>query len=220
MLRHVVTGLCVAVSLSTATAYAEDALPPDAAVAAETDLAEDAPAPSLLTPEFIDSLREVIASRVTTISLRAQNRRYATLNQSQIDDLDKQWRAETKSASQPLIAQLMGNPLSSYLIRKKAESLGLFTEIFVFDAKGLNVGQSSVTSDYWQGDEPKYQKTFAVGRDAVLIDEPEFDDATKSHRQQVSFTIVDPETNEMLGAATVEINIDELARRKALPHSS
>ncbi|MDO8423891.1 MAG: hypothetical protein Q7S99_17195 [Parvibaculum sp.] len=204
MFRHLVAGLYVAVFFTIAPAYAEET-----------------PAPAAgMSSEFIDSLRNVIASRVTTISIRAQNKRYASIAQNDIDRLDKQWRAETKSDTQPLIAQLMGNPLSSYLIRKKAESLGLYTEIFVFDAKGLNVGQSSVTSDYWQGDEPKYQQTYAIGRDAVLIDEPEYDDATKSRRQQVSFPIIDPETNEMLGAATVEINIDELARRGHFAHSS
>tara|TARA_R110000868_G_scaffold66247_8_gene197461 strand:- start:2179 stop:2826 length:648 start_codon:yes stop_codon:yes gene_type:complete len=215
MFRHIVAGLYVAVFFSAVPAYAEDA-----AIVAGIATTEAPASETGLSAAFIDSLRKVVASRVATISIRAQNKRYAGIAQDEIDTLDKQWRAETKSASQPLIAQLMGNPLSSYLIRKKAESLGLYTEIFVFDAKGLNVGQSSVTSDYWQGDEPKYQQTYAVGRDAILIDEPEYDEGTKSRRQQVSFPIIDPETNEMLGAATVEINIDELARRGHLAHSS
>lgn len=215
MFRHLVVGLSVVGFFSATPIFAED-------TAVGTDLAalQEPAAEMSMSPAFIDSLRKVVASRVATISIRAQNERYASLTQDEIDTLDKQWRAETKSSSQPLIAQLMGNPLSSYLIRKKAESLGLYTEIFVFDAKGLNVGQSSVTSDYWQGDEPKYQQTYSIGPDAVLIDDPEYDEATKSRRQQVSFPIIDPETNEMLGAATVEINIDELIRRGAPAHSS
>src|SRR3546814_10589865 len=90
----------------------------------------------------------------------------------------------------------MGNPLSSYLIRKKAESNGLFAELFVFDAMGMNVGQSSVTSDYWQGDEDKYLQTFAVGPDAVFVDAIEYNDETRQRRRQVNFTIVDPERSE------------------------
>lgn len=211
MFRHIVAGLYVAVFFTPAYAFAADAA---------TQVEASAPAKiTSLTPAVAEELRKIITSRVTTISLNAQNKRYAGIDQAEIDKLDKQWRAETKAASQPLIAQLMGNPLSSFLIRKKAESLGLFTEIFVFDAKGLNVGQSSVTSDYWQGDEPKYQETFAKGPDAILIDDPEYDPDTKSTRQQVSFAIIDPDTNEMIGAATVEINVDELARRGALPQS-
>jgi hypothetical protein len=161
----------------------------------------------------VAELRAMMVSRVALISLAAQNERLAGMDAAKIDELDKQWRAETESDAQPLIAQLMGNPLSSYLIRKKAESNGLFAEMFVFDAQGMNVGQSSVTSDYWQGDEDKYLKTFTVGPDAVFVDEVEFDDTTKQNRRQVSFAIVDPESGELIGGATVEINIDELERR-------
>jgi len=161
----------------------------------------------------VQELREMMVSRVALISLAAQNERLAGIDPAEIERLDQQWRAEAESDAQPLIAQLMGNPLSSYLIRKKAESNGLFAEMFVFDAQGMNVGQSSVTSDYWQGDEDKYQKTFAVGPDAVFVDEVEFDDTTRQSRRQVSFAIVDPESGELIGGATVEINVDELERR-------
>ena len=161
----------------------------------------------------VAELRAMMVSRVALISLAAQNERLAGMDAAKIDELDKQWRAETESDAQPLIAQLMGNPLSSYLIRKKAESNGLFAEMFVFDAQGMNVGQSSVTSDYWQGDEDKYLKTFAVGPDAVFVDEVEHNDETRQNRRQVSFAIVDPESGVLIGGATVEINIDELERR-------
>jgi hypothetical protein len=161
----------------------------------------------------VAELRAMMVSRVALISLAAQNERLAGMDAAKIDELDKQWRAETESDAQPLIAQLMGNPLSSYLIRKKAESNGLFAEMFVFDAQGMNVGQSSVTSDYWQGDEDKYLKTFTVGPDAVFVDEIEHNDETRQNRRQVSFAIVDPESGALIGGATVEINIDELERR-------
>lgn len=161
----------------------------------------------------VAELRSMMVSNVALISLAAQNQRLASLGQARIDELDKQWRAEAEGDNQPLIAQLMGNPLSSYLIRKKAESNGLFAELFVFDATGMNVGQSSVTSDYWQGDEDKYLKTFAVGPDAVFVDAIEYNDETRQRRRQVNFTIVDPETGESIGGATVEINVDELERR-------
>jgi hypothetical protein len=161
----------------------------------------------------VAELRDMMVSNVALISLAAQNQRLAGLDQARIEQLDQQWRAETESDTQPLIAQLMGNPLSSYLIRKKAESNGLFAELFVFDATGMNVGQSSVTSDYWQGDEDKYLQTFAKGPDAVFVDAIEYNDETRQHRRQENFTIVDPETGESIGGATVEINVDELERR-------
>lgn len=162
---------------------------------------------------LVDDLRRIVQQDVALISLRSQNGRHVGIDQAEIDRLDKQWREETKAANQPLIAQLMGSPLSSYLIDIKARSLGLFVEIFVMDEKGLNVGQSSITSDYWQGDEDKYLKTFAIGPDAVHFGEVEFDDSFKIQKQQVSFPILDPADGKTLGAVTFEINLTELERR-------
>ena len=47
----------------------------------------------------------------------------------------------------------MGNAASAYLKTVQDESMGKYAEIFAMDAKGLNVAQSTLTSDYWQGDE-------------------------------------------------------------------
>lgn len=165
--------------------------------------------PSALMAE----MREIVSARISLIVLQHQNTWSQELSPEEIERLDAQWREEVESDNQPLIAELMGNPLSSFLIRKKAESNGLYTEIFVFDARGMNVGQSSVTSDYWQGDEGKYENTVAVGPDAVFVDDIEFHEESRQRRRQVSFTIVDPASGEPIGGATVEINVDELERR-------
>jgi hypothetical protein len=89
----------------------------------------------------------------------------------------------------------------------------LYAEIFVMDHNGLNVGQSSITGDFWQGDEAKFQKTYDVSSDALFIDEPEWDDENKIWRGQVSFTITD--NGESIGAVTMEVNLTELQRRVA-----
>ena len=81
------------------------------------------------------------------------------------------------------------------------------------DAKGLNVGQSSITGDYWQGDEAKYQKTFPTGADAVFIDDPEWDDERKIWISQLNLTLADEDGKTPIGVATVEVNLTELMRR-------
>ena len=93
---------------------------------------------------------------------------------------------------------------------KKDEAGGLFSEIFIMDAKGLNVGQSDVTSDYMQGDEAKWQNTYAAGPDAVFIDEVEFDDSSQQFQSQANLTIVDPATGKPIGAITVGVNVEQL----------
>lgn len=150
---------------------------------------------------------------VALIAINAQNERHANLTQQDIDAFDQEWRKQRKQEQQPLIAQLFGSPLSSYLTRIQANSLGLYSEIFVMDAVGLNVGLSSVSSDYWQGDEAKWQKTYQVGPKAVFIDEPEANEETATTRVQVNMAITDPQSGKAIGAITVEVNVTELARR-------
>src|SRR3546814_5525775 len=72
--------------------------------------------------------------------------------------MDKDWRAQTDASSKPMIDAVMGSSLSKYLRQQQEATQGTATEIFVMDNRGLNVGQSEVTSDYWQGDEAKFQK--------------------------------------------------------------
>lgn len=167
----------------------------------------------IITPAFVDRLRKELLQPVTILSVNASNKRHEGVQQAEIDTLDNAWKTEAKSDDQPLIAEILSSPLSSYLLYMQAKSAGLFTEVFIMDKFGLNVGQSSVTSDYWQGDEDKFQKTYDVGPDAVFVDEPEFNDDTKTWRTQVNFTIVDPATKAPIGAVTAEINLTELQRR-------
>lgn len=150
------------------------------------------------------------AHPVTQISIAAQNRQHDGFELPEIEALDQRWRAERESDDQPLIAQLLGSPLSAYLIRKMAEAGGIYREIFVMDRYGLNVGQSAVTSDYWQGDEAKFQRTFDVGPGAEFIDEAEaLDDGRMV--QQINVTIEDPQTGMPIGAITVEVDLARLA---------
>ena len=134
------------------------------------------------------------------------------MTQDQIDAADNQWKAEREAEDQPLVAAILTNPLSSYLTQVQARSGGLYAEIFVMDAIGLNVGQSSITSDFWQGDEAKYQNTFPKGPNAVFIDAAEYNEETDSWRSQLNMTMND-ENRQPIGAVTIEVNLNELARR-------
>lgn len=169
---------------------------------------------AIIGPALIKEIRTWADTPVVWLTLEERNRENASIDQAKIDALDKQWRAERKSTDQPLITAVLSNPLSGYLTRIQARSVGLYTEIFVIDNKGLNAGQGSITSDYWQGDEAKWQKTFLVGPDAVFIDKPEYEKQTGTWRAQVNMTLA--RDNKPVGSLTVEINLTELARRRAL----
>lgn len=163
-------------------------------------------------------LRDLVASKLRSIAddpavvaaVMAQNAENDGVTPAEIDQLDKQWRAETESPEKPLIARTAESPLSAHLKQVREQAEGLFTEIIVMDNKGLNVGISDVTSDYWQGDEDKWTKTFAVGPDAVFIDEIEVDESTQTLQSQVSLSVVDPATRAVIGAITFGVDMEAL----------
>lgn len=167
----------------------------------------------LVDETLLKDIKAWLKDDIVTVSIEAQNKRLTKLTQAEIDAVDQQWVKEREADDKPLIAATLSNPLSVYLNRIQGRSLGLYAEIFIMDQNGLNVGQSSVTSDFWQGDEAKFQKTFPVAKDAIFIDDPEWDDEAKIWRVQVNFTLTDPSGNTPIGAATVEMNLTELARR-------
>lgn len=187
--------LIAATALVALTAFSATAQ--DAHVAPVTDYIETNIKPWLSDPVLVDAVK-------------AQNAQNAGLAQADIDALDKKWRAETEGSSKEMIDGVLGNALSQFLKAKQQEAGGLITEVFVMDNKGLNVGQSDVTSDYWQGDEDKWSKTYGAGPDAIFIDGAEKDESTQMLQSQGSIAIKDPASGEAIGAITVGINLDAL----------
>jgi hypothetical protein len=170
---------------------------------------------ALITDEVIRDIREWLANPVVELSISSQNKLRTDMTQEQIDAADLQWRAEREAEDQPLVAAILTNPLSSYLTQVQARSGGMFAEIFVMDAVGLNVGQSSITSDFWQGDEAKFQNTYPNGPDAVFIDEAEYNEGADAWLAQLNMTMGNAD-RQPIGAVTVEVNLNELARRRGL----
>jgi len=151
-----------------------------------------------------------IADPEVVAAVKAQNEENAGLSQADIDRLDKQWRAETKSSNRPLIDSVLGKGVSRKLKDARSDARGLVTEIFIMDNKGLNVGQSDVTSDYWQGDEAKWKKSYQAGAGAIFVDDVELDESTQTFQSQLSLPIVDPANGAVIGAVTVGVNVNEL----------
>jgi len=162
--------------------------------------------------KLVDStIRAWISDPLLVDAIRSQNKTNSGLTQSNIDALDMKWRAEIGSGVSPTIDEILGRPASKRLLGFKNKGEGLFTEIFVMDSHGLNVAQSDATSDYWQGDEAKWKKTFLVGPDAVFVDDVEFDESTQTYQAQVSLAIADPDSGAVIGAITVGVNVELLS---------
>lgn len=159
--------------------------------------------------DYVDAnVRPWLAEPAIVNALLAQNAAHAGLGAAEIADLDARWRAELAKARRPMIEAQLSNPLSLYLKGRQRAAEGLITEIFVMDNRGLNVGQSDVTSDYWQGDETKWQRSFDAG--TLHIEEAARDDFTQLMQSQASLPIRDPRTGAVIGIITVGINLDGL----------
>jgi hypothetical protein len=138
-------------------------------------------------------------------AVKAENAKGKTL--AQIQELDKKWM-ETPGIADYMKA-LMDNECGKYL-RKIQASAPYYAEIFVMDNLGANVAMSDKTTDYWQGDEDKFIKSYSGGRGAVFIDEVKFDNSTQAYLVQVSVPVKDGD--KVIGAITFGINVDKFGK--------
>jgi hypothetical protein len=155
-------------------------------------------------------LLDVAQNPVIVAAVTAQNAETEGHDAARIEALDSQWRAEVGAASKPLIDATLNSDASGALSQAQEASAGLITELFVMDAKGLNVAQSTITSDYWQGDEDKFTLSYGAGIDGITFGEIEQDESTQVFQSQVSITITDPTSGEPIGAVTAGVDLSML----------
>ena len=156
-----------------------------------------------------DQIAQIVADPQILAAIQQQNSKHAGMDEAAIIALDNKWRAEVGSGSTPTIDPVLGGAVADMLRAMRDESGGLYTEIFVMDNLGLNVAASDTTSDYWQGDEAKWQQTYGAGAGAVHISEVELDESTQSYQSQISVAITD-EAGNPVGAATFGVNVEYL----------
>lgn len=136
-------------------------------------------------------------------AVKAENAKGKTLDQ--IKAKDEEWKATPGIAD--YMKALMESPCGKHL-RVIQQSAPYYAEIFAMDNQGANVAMTDKTSDYWQGDEAKFQKSFNDGTGAVFVDEVEFDDSSQAYLCQVSVPVMDG--TKAIGAITIGIDMDQL----------
>lgn len=136
-------------------------------------------------------------------AVKAENAKGKTLEQ--IQGMDKKWRATPGIAN--YMKAMMESECGKYL-QNIQSSAPYYSEIFVMDNQGANVAMTDKTSDYWQGDEAKFKKSFNGGGGAVFVDEVEFDDSTQAYLSQVSVPVKDGD--KVIGAITIGVDVDKV----------
>lgn len=136
-------------------------------------------------------------------AVKAENAKNKTLDQ--IKEIDKKWLGTPGIAD--YMKALMESPCGKHL-RKIQESKSYIAEIFVMDNKGANVAMTDKTSDFWQGDEAKFTKSFNNGKGDIHISDVEFDDSSQAYLVQVSIPVKDG--NKVIGALTIGVDVDKI----------
>jgi hypothetical protein len=177
-----------------------------------------ATAPALHADNFEAAMKAFVENNVVSWAsdptlvdaINAQNLETSAYNAAKIEELDQIWRSFGGAKEADIVANVISNPAADFLRTHAANSNGAITEVFIMDAKGLNVAASDVTSDYWQGDEEKFTQTYPMGNTAMHFGDVELDESTQEVQGQVSITLVDEATGEAIGAMTIGINLAAL----------
>lgn len=138
------------------------------------------------------------------------------LDPDTIERLDVQWMKEYLRKQQPLVDSVHQKPASAFLQGIRQQYRPLFNELFLTDSRGVTAAMSPATSDFWQGDEAKFNSTRKLPAGRLLIEPIAYDGSTQSFQVQISAPLYDPEDASFLGVMTFGVNI-EAAFGESLP---
>lgn len=161
------------------------------------------PAPANVKALAESKLKAVGTNATVVAAVKAANAAGQTLDQVKAKDAEWQKTAGVSKEMQALI----DNPCGKYL-QGLQKDLPWLAEAFVMDNLGANVAMTDKTSDYWQGDEPKWQESFKGGAGAVHVSDVKFDDSTQTYSVQISVPVMDG--GKAIGAITFGIDVDKV----------
>jgi hypothetical protein len=158
-------------------------------------------------PGFSKELKQVLKNKIELLQniakhpliidkIRVSNFNNSDLHLSKILEIDRKWR-ETERVDN-FIRSHLTNESSQYLIDFQ-EKHDEFVEIFITDIKGLVVGETNKTSDYYQADEPWWIKAYNQGAGNTFYGEIEYDQSAMAESIPIYIPVFDPGTNKAIG---------------------
>jgi hypothetical protein len=152
-----------------------------------------------VVPEIVN----VAANAAVVKAVKEQNDKGMSL--AKIQEIDKEW-IDAKAPNdfmKSLTLNAAAKELSKIELRKS-----YLVEFILTDNQGANVAITGMTSDYWQGDEPKFTNAFADGKGNIYIARPQKDKSTGEVISQVSVPVLSD--GKAIGTLTVGIRQAEL----------
>src|SRR5262245_9965291 len=117
---------------------------------------------------------------------------------------DREWSAKAALRSEVTKGECADR------LRALVKEDSFVVEAFLTDQNGALVCASRETTDYWQGDEAKWQKTYGEGK-RLFIDEPAQDASTGVYAIQLSTLVSN--AGQKAGALTLTLKIPASAAR-------
>lgn len=148
--------------------------------------------------EFLMRLRDLTEAEPVLRAVREANER-PDRALAELQELDVRWRAARDPA---FFAPYLESECAVYLQSVTADHPRI-PEVFVMDDVGGLVASSAKTSDYWQGDEAKWQQSFNKGKGQLFVDEIAYDESTREYVVQISLPIFDD--GKTIGAMTASV---------------
>jgi hypothetical protein len=166
-----------------------------------TVLAEEE-APQAIVKMANSELAALGTDPVIVAAVKTENAKGKTLDQIKITDAEWQKTAGVT----PFMKAMMESTCGKHL-QTMQKTTPFLAEVFVMDNLGANVAMTDKTSDYWQGDEPKFIESFKSGQGAIHIGKVKFDESTQVYLVQVSVPVKDGD--KAIGAITIGIDLDK-----------
>jgi len=140
--------------------------------------------------------------RDTTIIAAVRTHNSLKMGLAEIRRADAAWPKDSDST--PLVRNVLAGDVAKYL-KKVAPANRGFIEVLLMGGLGELVAATNRTSDYWQGDEPKWQRAYAGGKGSTFVDRLRFDESTRAKIAQISVPVMDG--NRAIGAITFGIDV-------------
>lgn len=151
-----------------------------------------------------DSLIPLCTNAVFAKEVEAQNARKVSLDE--IKKIDEDWMA----AEEPLDIQMeVQSNACAKEIKAIIKKQNAILEAFVMDNQGAVVGENNLTSDYWQGDEAKWENSYNATKGGVDVGKAKFDKSANTTLQQVSLPVINKD-GKVVGAVTYGLDINKI----------
>ncbi|WP_029652486.1 transporter substrate-binding domain-containing protein [Marinobacter daepoensis] len=146
-------------------------------------------------------------------------------NLTDILNKDVLWQALAPHLPTPLAREILALPASEALAHWQAAHAPMVTEVFLTDRSGALVAMSRLSSDYWQGDERKFQEIagepeLGVERKKdIWISPIRYDASTARFQVTVSFPVpLSEPSNQLEGVLIFGLDIEHVLHgRSPLP---